>query len=165
MKAGATYESTAALVRSASGGQTPQMEENRNNKWVYFSADNAADEWVAGGLLRREFPNLKFDLPDTTHSLQLALMNGIKGDPEVEKIQGIFLLDKQATGWDTSQLLELVEAFETVSREIRSAAAGRRAVRAPTLRLGTAADVESIQALWQDSNPIALLVHCPGARG
>ena len=60
----------------------------------FFTAGNAADETKAGVLLQETFPNMTFNEPDLTHSLQLAIKNGAKGDPEVDLIQGVFITNK-----------------------------------------------------------------------
>lgn len=64
-------------------------------KGKFFTADNAADETVAHRHLRDELEALDFDIPDTTHSVMLAIKNGCKGDPEVDLVRGVFITNKR----------------------------------------------------------------------
>lgn len=64
-------------------------------KGKFFTADNAADETIAHQCLRDELDALDFDIPDTVHSVMLAIKNGCKGDPEVDLVRGVFLTNKR----------------------------------------------------------------------
>ena len=91
--ADATARSTVNIFKEAAGSEE-NFDEMRHQV-VFFSADNAADETKAGVLLKETFSNMTFDIPDVTHSLQLAIKNGVKGDPEVDLIQGVFITNKK----------------------------------------------------------------------
>ena len=64
-------------------------------KVMYFTPDNAADEIVCGTALQSAFKNLRYYVPDSTHSIQLAIKNGCKGEPLVEKAQQVLLTNKR----------------------------------------------------------------------
>ena len=66
-----------------------------SNMSLFFCTDNAADEVLAGELLKADLPRLNFHMSDSSHSLMLAIKNGCKGDPEVDLVQGIFLANKK----------------------------------------------------------------------
>ena len=82
----------------------------------FFTADNAADEVKACQLMREELPQLQFDLPDGSHSIQLAIKNGCCGDPEVDKVRQIMLTNKKPYP-SISNLLRHSTRFRSVFKE------------------------------------------------
>ena len=84
---------TVAVVKRAT--LTPECYEETKKKIRSMAADNAADENVVKDELAKEFENLNFLDPDTTHSFQLGIKNGAKGDPEVDLVQGICCTNKK----------------------------------------------------------------------
>ncbi len=81
-------------------------------KGKFFTADNAADETIAHKCLRDELNALEFDIPDTTHSVMLAIKNGCKGDPEVDLVRGVFLTNKRPNS-SISRCLQNSTRFRT----------------------------------------------------
>ena len=77
----ATATSTSQIVQEVSG--PPEEVQRIKRKFLFFAADNAADEMRAGSLLKGDFPNMNFILPDSTHSIQLAIKNGARGIPKL----------------------------------------------------------------------------------
>ena len=84
---------TVAVVKRAT--RTPECYKETKKKIQSMAADNAADENVVKDELAKEFENLNFLDPDTTHSFQLGVKNGAKGDPEVDLVQGICCTNKK----------------------------------------------------------------------
>lgn len=86
---------TLSLIKVACGGA--EAFEAIKNRIVFFCSDNAADELKCARLLRAggELPNMNFIVQDTTHSISLAIKNGVKGDPEVDAVQKALLTSKR----------------------------------------------------------------------
>ena len=80
------------LENNYGGRRIPQEIKD---KFLFWTADNAADESCAHDLVRAELQNLTFDDPDDTHSVMLAIKNGCAGDPEVELVQQVMLTNKR----------------------------------------------------------------------
>ena len=89
----AAAQATLSVVDSLLGGGDGSQPVK--DKMRFFTADNAADETVAHRNLLANFPNLNFEVPDTSHSIMLAIKNGAKGDPIVDLVQGVFVTNKQ----------------------------------------------------------------------
>ena len=63
-------------------------------KMTFFTADNASDENVVFDELKKQMPQL-MHCPDATHSLQIGIKQGTRGDPECDIIQGVCLTNKK----------------------------------------------------------------------
>ena len=80
---------TLKILKNNCGGQ--RIPQEIKDKFLFWTADNAADESCAHDSVRAELQNLTFDDPDDTHSVMLAIKNGCAGDPEVELVQQVML--------------------------------------------------------------------------
>ena len=89
----ATAQETVNSIRAVA--KTDEGFEDCQLKFMFYCADNAADESLAGEIAVKELPRMGFQMSDTSHSLMLAIKNGCKGDPEVDAVQGIFLTNKK----------------------------------------------------------------------
>ena len=89
----ATSQATVSVIRRAA--RDDDSFQAVQHKALFFTADNAADETLAGQLMLRDLPRLTFNMPDSTHSIMLAIKNGCRGDPEVDAVQAIFLTNKK----------------------------------------------------------------------
>ena len=89
----AMAQHTITVLKRAT--RTPESYDAIKAKVRSLAADNAADENVVKDELAKEFENLDFQVPDTTHSFQLGIKNGVKGDPIVDLVQGICVTNKK----------------------------------------------------------------------
>jgi len=89
----ATSQETIKAIRETV--KTDDSFEECQHKCLFYCADNAADESLAGDIAGKELLRMTFKMSDSSHSLMLAIKNGCKGDPEVDAVQGIFLTNKK----------------------------------------------------------------------
>jgi len=88
----ALAKATRVQLARVCGGETPPEVLD---KIEFYTADNAADETAACQLLKQTCKHLVYENPDTTHSIMLATKQGCRGDPEIEKVQQVFLTSKR----------------------------------------------------------------------
>ena len=96
---GAQYDGPAQAKLTVKSFKEACVTEDSFNqcksKVTFFATDNASDEAAVYDNLHLEFENCRFEVKDSSHTLQLAIKNGVKGEPEVEKVQHILLTGKK----------------------------------------------------------------------
>ena len=92
---GAERDSDASARKIISILEDSNVHEVAKDKLIFFAADNAGNENKSADILRSVYTRMQCDFPDTTHSLQLAIKNGLRGEPEIEHVQAVLLTNKK----------------------------------------------------------------------
>ena len=92
---GAERDSDASARKTISILEDSNVHEVAKDKLIFFAADNAGNENKSADILRSVYTRMQCDFPDTTHSLQLAIKNGLRGEPEIEHVQAVLLTNKK----------------------------------------------------------------------